>query len=564
MGLTRSKFSSDYEDQETWQSSRKFITEKAQREPLTPKQVKNRSGAYVWEVNDMMKLQRFLFLGADNSFCYKAVTNEPKRENAQCVDRLIADGKGPEVVELIRTISLAGRAARQNPTIFALAICARSNDTKTKTLAYAALNEMCRIPTHLFMFVKYCEDVSSGTGWGRAHRHAIVNWYMNKCKNPTAVARLITKYRNREGWTHRDVVRLAHPKATDDTLNIILKFIMKGFIEARALADKQMGNDDKLMKMIAFLEATEKAKRCTDEDEMVKMIQTHGLEREHIPTQLLNSRKVWEALIMNLKMEAAIRNLGKITSLGLCGEGSFVEQAICSKLTDEKALKEARIHPFKVLLALTTYEKGRGEKGHLSWEPNKNVIAALDKAYYLSFASVEPTGKRYLLAIDVSGSMNVPCVGSQTITCRHAAAAMMMVTARSEANFDIVAFSHHLMPMDINKNDTLPEVLEKTERLPFGGTDCALPMLWADENKKKYDVFIVYTDSETWYGRIHPSRALKDYRENMKIHDAKLIVAGMASNGFSIADPDDLGMLDIVGFDSAATQTIANFSLGKM
>lgn len=563
MGLSNSKTKIDY-GVESWIPERKYDSEKAQLERLKPKQTRNRSGAYVWEVNDLMKLQRFLFLGADNSFCYKAVDNEPKRENAQCIDRLIADGKGQEVVELVRDISLAGRAARQNPTIFALAVCARCNDPETKKKAYEVLNEICRIPTHLFMFVKYSESVGSGSGWGRAHRHAIVNWYLNKCKNPLAVARLLTKYKNREGWTHRDVLRLAHPKPTDDTLSVILRFIMKGFIEAKTLAEDEMANDEKIQKMIKFLEATEKAKRCTDEEEMVKMITEHGLEREHLPTQLLNSKPVWEALVMNLKMEAVIRNLGKISHLGLCGDGSFVEQAIVSKLTDEKALKDARTHPFKVLLALTTYEKGRGDKGHLTWPVNKKVIEALDKAYYLSFAAVEPTGKRYLLAIDVSGSMSVPCVGSQTITCRHAAAAMMMVTARTEKNFDIVAFSHQLMPMKIGKTDTLPQVLEKTERLPFGGTDCALPMLWAEENKKEYDVFIVYTDSETWYGRVHPSRALQDYRVNMNIPDAKLIVVGMASNGFSIADPDDLGMLDIVGFDSAATQTIAKFSLGEM
>jgi 60 kDa SS-A/Ro ribonucleoprotein len=36
----------------------------------------------------------------------------------------------------------------------------------------------------------------------------------------------------------------------------------------------------------------------------------------------------------------------------------------------------------------------------------------------------------------------------------------------------------------------------------------------------------------------------------------------MASNGFSIADPDDAGMLDVVGFDSAVPQVIADFGAG--
>jgi 60 kDa SS-A/Ro ribonucleoprotein len=95
--------------------------------------------------------------------------------------------------------------------------------------------------------------------------------------------------------------------------------------------------------------------------------------------------------------------------------------------------------------------------------------------------------------------------------------------------------------------------------LPFGGTDCALPMVEAEKNRWPVDVFVVYTDSETWAGSIHPSQALRRYRERMGIA-AKLVVVAMASNGFSIADPEDAGMLDVVGFDAAAPQLIADFA----
>ena len=47
----------------------------------------------------------------------------------------------------------------------------------------------------------------------------------------------------------------------------------------------------------------------------------------------------------------------------------------------------------------------------------------------------------------------------------------------------------------------------------MGGTDCALPMIYAKQKKLKIDVFIVYTDSETWFGKIHPTEALKNYRK---------------------------------------------------
>lgn len=37
----------------------------------------------------------------------------------------------------------------------------------------------------------------------------------------------------------------------------------------------------------------------------------------------------------------------------------------------------------------------------------------------------------------------------------------------------------------------------------------------------------------------------------------------MVSNGFSITDPEDAGMLDVVGFDSAAPALIADFAGGE-
>ncbi len=98
----------------------------------------------------------------------------------------------------------------------------------------------------------------------------------------------------------------------------------------------------------------------------------------------------------------------------------------------------------------------------------------------------------------------------------------------------------------------------------MGATDCALPMIHALDKKIPIDVFIIYTDCETWYGYKHPYQALKDYREGMNIPDAKLIVCGMSSTGFTIADPSDKYMLDIVGFDSAAPEIIAQFSLGEI
>lgn len=94
--------------------------------------------------------------------------------------------------------------------------------------------------------------------------------------------------------------------------------------------------------------------------------------------------------------------------------------------------------------------------------------------------------------------------------------------------------------------------------LPFGGTDCALPMLYAQAKGLEIDAFVILTDNETWAGNVHPMQALESYRASTGIA-AKLVVVAMVSNGFTIANPNDPNALDVVGFDSAVPKLITDF-----
>jgi len=212
----------------------------------------------------------------------------------------------------------------------------------------------------------------------------------------------------------------------------------------------------------------------------------------------------------------------------------------------------------------------------------RDVVDALDAAFYASFGNVEPTGKRLLLALDVSGSMTYGDIaGIPGLTPRDASAALALVTAATEAEYEIVGFyagrggwktstrrqwyggRDGLTPLAISLRQRLDDVVRTVDDLPFGGTDCALPMLYALDREREVDAFVVYTDSETWAGHVHPVQALADYRRASGI-PARLVVVGMVSNGFSIADPSDPGMLDVVGFDTATPQLISDFVRGEV
>ena len=481
--------------------------------------------------------------------------------------RLIMEGKGPEVVQTILKVSQSGRTIKQNALIYALAICARCHNAATKKAAYDVIKKVCRIPTYLFMFIKYCENESAGTGWGRLHRRSIADWYNSK--DPQNLARLRTKFPRREGWSHKDVFRLCHIKPLKPAIAAVVVHTIKGLLEANQVLKDNL-NDEAVREVLVYLEGVDKAKEIDKDNDpekqkenvttLVGLIEKFKLNREHVSNTMLSEKPVWQALLKTMPVGAMIRNLGNMTSKLVLEQGTAEEEFVLNTLGDQEKFKNARIHPFNLLVALKTYSRGMGEYGQLRWNTNPRIVDAIERAFYRSFKNIPATGKRFLLAVDVSGSMNVNLSQSPAVTARDAAAAMAMVTAQTEKDCKIIPFSHNApTEIKLKPEDKLLDVQAKFMRYNFGRTDCSLPMKYAMEKRLEVDVFVVYTDSETYYGNTHPTYALKEYRRISGIHDARLIVVGMTSSGFSIADPEDKYMMDMVGFDSNAPQIIHQF-----
>ena len=237
---------------------------------------------------------------------------------------------------------------------------------------------------------------------------------------------------------------------------------------------------------------------------------------------------------------------------------------LAERLTDRDGLRKARIHPLQILAALPTYQSGTGARGKGEWTVCPSVVSALDKAFYLCFENIVPAEKRIYIGLDVSGSMSMGWItGIPGLTPRIASAALALATMRTEPQTIIRAFQGNMVPLKLNADMSIEQVTKRISGLPFGGTDCAQPMLDAIKNNIKVDAFVIYTDNETWAGNIHPAQALQAYRKKFNI-PAKLIVVGMTSNGFSIADPQDAGMMDVVGFSTNTPSVISDFIAGRI
>ena len=536
-------------------------------------QVRNSGGGFSWEVDDWTRLDRFLVLGAEGGTYYIAERDLVKQNHEAILHCIKADGV--LAVNRIVEISDAGRAPKNDPAIFALALAVTHGDAQAKAHAFANLNKVCRIGTHLFHFAEY---VNAMRGWGRGLRNAVGDWYVYR--DADDLAHQAVKYQQRDGWSHGDLLRLAHPKAPSAQHESVFRWLLAG---ADSLGEREVKRkvrgEDRVAKYGAVgalpkpIEAFEQAKRASNAGEIVKLINEFDLPREAIPTQWLNEVAVWEALLERMPMTAMIRNLGKMTSLGLVAPFSDAKRQIVRKLRDETALKRARIHPLAVLVAQKIYAQGHGDKGALKWSPVSAVVDALDEAFYATFQNVAPCNKPVLLALDVSGSMDGSMIAGSCISAREASAAMALITAATEPECEIIAFSAPagggygglhgggepgITRVNLSPRMRLADVIKRIEAIPMGGTDCALPMVWAARNKLNVSAFITYTDSETWAGNIHPAQALRQYRDGF-VGDAKAVVVGMTSNGFTLADPNDRGTLDVVGFDTTVPAVIADF-----
>lgn len=522
-----------------------------QSEPSDPQQKQNNAGGYTFTVNDDARLLRFLTLGVDTGTYYvteKALT----RGNADFVINL-ARTRGEWLVEQTVAVSVAGRAPKVNPAIFALAVAAGVGDDASRRAALAAVPLVCRTGTHLFLFAEYVQQFR---GWGRGLRNAIGAWYLRD--DVDQLAYQVVKYRSREGWTHRDLLRQAHPVTADPGTRALFEWILRGVVT------------DEVPDLIRAFETAQKADTVK---EWVSLIEASTLSWEMLPDAALTEPKVWQALLTNgrVPMTALIRQLPRLTRLGVLAGKCLT--LVTDQLTSVDRLVRARVHPMNILVAQRTYTGGQSLRGSSEWTPIARVSDALDAAFYASYGAVVPSGKRTLLALDVSGSMG-SSAGGLPVSCREASVAIAMVSAATETvPVDVVGFTAvggrtwsygtELTELDVSPRRRLDDNVRTVADLPFGQTDCSLPMVWAAQQGRLYDTFVVYTDNETYAGHQHPHQALREYRNQTGI-PARLVVVGMTSTEFTIADPSDPGMLDVAGFDTGVPQMVSDFSAGRV
>src|ERR1043166_4922374 len=199
-------------------------------------QVRNSGGGYSWAVDDWTRFDRFLILGTEGGTYYITERDLVKHNHDVAVRCIKTDGI--RAVKRIVEISESGRAPKNDPAIFALALVVTHGDAQAKARAFANLGKVCRIGTHLFHFAQYANALR---GWGRGLRHAVGRWYLEQ--NADKLAYQVVKYQSRDSWSHGDLLRLAHPKAPSAEHEALFRWVWSEALGERTVKRKVNGQD---------------------------------------------------------------------------------------------------------------------------------------------------------------------------------------------------------------------------------------------------------------------------------------------------------------------------------
>jgi len=535
------------------QAARKGATPQMERTPGRNDEVQNNAGGFTFKVSDKDRLERILILGTDGGTYYVGEQKLTADAIAFMTEFVRKDER--LFVDTVVGVSKENRAAKQTPAIYAIALAL--SEGQDKAYARAAVSEVVRTSTHLFEFAEY---VKAFGGWGRAKRAAVAGWYEGK--DAGSLAYQAVKYRQRNGWTHRDLFRLAHPKGVDQ--------VVGNFILGNGLSETEG---------YGILNGFERIQKATSVREVKAVLNDHkNLPWETIPTQFLTDAEVWKTLFYNgaLGQTALIRNITRFAKIGAFNDVVFAGD-VAKRLADVEEILKGRVHPVQYANALGVYTNGpiasRYDYGYASgynrpegknWEVNAKVAGALEAGFYNSFQTVKPANKATMVSVDVSGSMTWAApAGLVGLNYLQAAAVMAMVTVRTEPYVVLNAFSTTLKEVNVSDTDNFKTVVDKFSRVSMGGTDVAQPMVHAKANSLGIDTFVEFTDNETWAGNIKPSQALVQYRQSSG-REARLAVVALAGTEYTVADPQDRGMMDFSGFDAAAPRVLADFSAGRI
>jgi 60 kDa SS-A/Ro ribonucleoprotein len=433
------------------------------------------------------------------------------------------------------------------PNIVGLAMLAQANPALFKR----AFPQVILTPADLQDFLTILNGQGRGQG-GRAVKTAVASFL-----NTRLSEYWLTKYNGRgRGYCIGDVIATMHPKPKTAKLNEMFKYAMNGTTgRTKVMKGKTVTVEAPNMEMLPQVAALEKLKATSDPKEQVALVEKFRLPHESVTGSVSNmSPALWMALLKSMPLFATLRNLNTMQRNGVLDKNRAI---IEPRLTDAKAVHNAKVLPFRFLTAL------KNTPDIPQWTKD-----ALRISIENSVANLPEIAGKTAICLDTSGSMGMRMSSrnpNQQNNIKYIEMAAVFAYAMfKKADATLIGFDHTARMLPASKLDT---VLTQAERVatPGGSTDFEAPLRLLMDKGVKVDNIIFISDMQQNCG-VALYNVVAEYRVKFN-RNAKLFFVDLSAYNTALAPPRNSGYGDpnayfIHGWSDAVPKFVANQSRG--
>jgi len=371
--------------------------------------------------------------------------------------------------------------------------------------------QVVRIPSDLFDFLTILKGLERGEG-GRAIKRQ-VNRFLSGISEYWAI-----KYNGRgRGYSLGDAIATAHPKPED--------------LKQQALFRYLRGMEANLT-LLPQVEALEKLKIATTEEEQIAWIRRGKLPYETVTGAIKPSKAVWEAVLYQMPTFALLRHMNALQRAGVLEDTRNLDYVV-SRITDEQALKKAKILPFRLATAF-------GQVDH------PELRDALREAAELTFDNLPELGDKTAIFLDISGSMN-----GQYLEIGSVFALGLYKKTKGSSLFWL--FDTEVMDAKPSRKDSI--LTQAAQIHARGGTDTGAPVRKLIQERRKVDQIIIITDEQQNSGSPFYEQ-LRLYRAKVN-RDVKAFIVDIAPYRYAMVPDQDPQTFYIYGWSDTVLSYIA-------
>ncbi|MFT3684083.1 MAG: hypothetical protein QM783_03990 [Phycisphaerales bacterium] len=282
-----------------------------------------------------------------------------------------------------------------------------------------------------------------------------------------------------------------------------------------------------------------------------------------VPMELLNGMNLsveqWKQVAERMSWQSLRMGLNTLARRGVLADEKLAKR-LARKLADAEQVKRSRVLPYQLLVAFN----------NAGTDVPAVIKDALQDAMETATAAVPMIQGKVWVLVDISGSMHSPITGHRkgsttAVRCVDVAALVAACFLRANDRSEAVLFSTDVVPLEINRRDSVMTNAVKMASQPGGGTNCSAPLTMLNNRRETGDLIVYVSDNESWVDTNRSSRCTEVVaqwaRFKQRNPKAKMVCIDLQPNTTTQAT-DQHDVMNVGGFSDAVFELIAGFLTG--